>query len=91
MILRLKGKRDLGLKRKIAEITIKNIPNMNLRRVCDRSFTIVAPIKLRTKLGMPNNSKTFLSRPCLKNAILPMFPKKWNMATKTNAVLKSKK
>jgi hypothetical protein len=70
------GKASLGLRRKIAEISIKNTPNMNLRRVCDRLSTREAPIKLRKKLGIPNSSKILLSKAFLKNAILLIFPKK---------------
>ena len=71
----LAGKASLGLIRNKTETTIRNIPNMSLRNVCDRLPTNVAPIRLRTKLGIPNISKTFQSSPCLKNVILLMFPK----------------
>ena len=72
----LTGKARLGLIRNTTETTIRNIPKRNLRTVCDRSPTKVAPSRLRTKLGIPNISKTFLSSPCLKNVILLMFPKR---------------
>jgi hypothetical protein len=85
------GKASLGLRRNVRESEIKNTPKISLRVVCDRSPTKVAPIKLRVKLGNPNTSKTLLSRPCLKKVILLIFPNRWNMATRTNAVLKSTK
>ena len=42
-------------------------------------------------LGTPNFIRSVLSRPFLKKLILPIFPTTWKNATKTNAVLKSKK
>lgn len=40
---------------------------------------------------MPNVIIIFLSNPCLKKLILPMFPIKCDIATSINAVLKSTK
>jgi hypothetical protein len=45
--LPLVGKDSFGLRRKIAEITIRNSPNMKSRRVCGRWPTNEEPIKLR--------------------------------------------
>ena len=74
--LLLAGIVSLGFIRNSAEITIRKIPNTSLRKVCDRLPTNVAPIKLSTKLGIPNISKIFQSSPCLKNVILLTFPKR---------------
>jgi hypothetical protein len=85
------GKASFGLTRNMIESEIKNTPRISFSIVCDRSPTKVAPIRLRERLGNPNTNKTLLSRPCLKKVILLTFPKRWNIATRTNAVLKSTK
>src|SRR3989344_5440000 len=46
---------------------------------------------VKITLGTPNINNNFLSKPCLKNVILPRLPKKWKKATRIRAVLKSTK
>ena len=64
---------------------------MNFNVTWGMLFTSNAPTMVKTTAGRPKIIIKRLSKPCLKNVILPRFPKTWKIATSTRAVWKSRK
>lgn len=85
------GNFNPGLTKKDVDVTTRKMPKISFSKGCGRTPIRKAPRRLKRTPGTQNWIINFLSKPCLKKVILARLPKRWNIATRIIAVLKSTK